>query len=116
MTRLRQRQIKARFQLTITPVDGPSEVLLDRTLETGCESPWRGRKIPLWRFGFKRVTMCVSTEAEGEMKNPFFALAWGNPLIRSSVHHPEAERSERRITEEERKLREQQLRALGYVN
>jgi len=115
--RLQGRRIEARFQLTIAEKGRPAEVLLDRSLNTDSESPWRGRNIPLRRFGFKRVEMCVSTEAEGEMEDPLHVVAWGNPLIRSSVQHPkEDERLDQRVTEEERKLREQQLRALGYIN
>ena len=50
------------------------------------------------------------------MDNPEEMVAWGNPLIRSTVHHPDEERQEERVSERERKLREQQLKALGYVN
>jgi hypothetical protein len=114
--RLRGRRLNARFQLTIAEKDQPPEVLLDRSLNSDSESLWRGRDIPLGRFGFKRVTMCVSTEAEGDVEDPFRVVAWGNPLIHSKVQHPEEERKDERITEQERKLREQQLRALGYVN
>jgi hypothetical protein len=114
--RLQGRRLSARFRLSIAEKGRPAEGLLDRSLDTDSESPWRGRNIPLGRFGFKRVEMCVSTEAEGEMEDPLRVVAWGNPLIRSSVQHPEDQRVDKRVTEEERKLREQQLRALGYIN
>lgn len=60
--------------------------------------------------------MCVSTEVSGEMVNPEEMVAWGNPLIKSTVHHPYEVREEESVSERERKLREQQLKALGYVN
>jgi hypothetical protein len=58
--------------------------------------------------------MCVAAEVEGEMENPLDMVAWGNPLVSSPVQRPFEEPTET-ITEQERRLREQQLRALGYV-
>jgi hypothetical protein len=114
--RLQGRWIEARFQLTVDDGEGPTETVLDVSLNTESESPWRGRNVRLGRFTYKWVTMCVSTEVQGEMENPLEMVAWGNPLIRSLAQHPEVERSEEKISEQERKLREQQLKALGYVN
>jgi hypothetical protein len=84
--RLRERWVEARFLLTVR----------------------------LSGYGYKRVTMCVATEAEGEMEKPLSVVAWGNPLVSSSIQHPYEKRAEI-LTEQERKLREQQLQALGYV-
>jgi len=114
--RLQGRKIEARFRLTVQRPGGRAETLLDRHLHTQSNSPWRGRWVPLGQYGYQRVQMCVSTEVRGEMENPEEMVAWGNPLIKSSVHHPYEERREERISERERKLREQQLKALGYVN
>jgi hypothetical protein len=94
--------------------DGPPETLLDRSLTPESKSPWRGRNLRLGRFAYKRVTMCVATEAQGEMENPLDVVAWGNPRISSRVQRPFQEKPER-LTEQERRLREQQLQALGYV-
>jgi hypothetical protein len=113
---LQGRWIEARFRITVDDAERPTETILDVSLNTDSRKPWRGRHVRLGRFSYKRVTMCVSTEAKGEMEDPLNAVAWGNPLIRSLTQHPEIEPSEERITEQERKLREQQLRALGYVN
>ncbi len=113
---LQGRWIEARFRITVDDGERPPETILDVTLNTESESPWRGRNIRLGRYTYKRITLCVSTEAEGEMEDPLSVVAWGNPLIRSLTQHPEVERSEERITEQERRLREQQLKALGYVN
>jgi hypothetical protein len=114
--RLLGRKIEARFQLTVQRRDGPSKTLLDRHLQTESNSPWRGRWLPLGKYSYERVRMCVSAEVTGEMDNPEEMVAWGNPLIKSTAHHPYEERKEERVSERERKLREQQLKALGYVN
>ena len=112
--RLRGRWLEARFRLTVDDGEGPPETILDRTLNPESESPWRGRSWRLGRFAYKQVTMCVATEVEGEMENPLDMVAWGNPLVSSPVQRPYEEPTET-LTEQERELREQQLRALGYV-
>jgi len=114
--RLQGRRLEARFRLTAQRRGEPPQAVLDVTLNADSESPWRGRRIPFARFSYQRVQMCVATEVVGEMDNPEEMVAWGNPLIRSPVHHPYDEQKEERISEQERKLREQQLKALGYVN
>ena len=40
----------------------------------------------------------------------------GAPVISSSTQRPTLKAREERVTDRERKLREQQLKALGYVN
>jgi len=112
--RLQGRWLEARFRLTVDDGSGPPETILDRTLTPESKSPWRGRDVRLGRFAYKWVTMCVATEADGEMENPLEMVAWGNPLISSPVQRPFEELTEI-VTEQERELREQQLRALGYV-
>jgi len=114
--RLEGRRLEARFRLTVQREGEPPETLLDRTLNPDSKSPWRGRWIPLGKFSYQRVQMCVSTKITGEMENPEDMVAWGNPLIRSPVQHPFDEQNEARVSEREEKLREQQLKALGYVN
>jgi len=112
--RLQGRWIEARFRLTVDAGKSPPETILDRTLNPKSESPWRGRNLRLGRLAYKRVTMCVATEAKGEMEDPLEMVAWGNPLISSRVQRPFQENPER-LSKQERRLREQQLKALGYV-
>ena len=112
--RLRGRWVKAQFRLTVDDGSGPPETILDRILTPESESPWRGRDVRLGRFAYKWVTMCVATEAEGEMEEPLEMVAWGNPLISSPVQRPFQNLPES-FPEQERQLREQQLKALGYV-
>jgi hypothetical protein len=43
-------------------------------------------------------------------------VAWGNPVIECPIQQPFGEKKQQRVSERERRLREQQLKALGYVN
>jgi hypothetical protein len=114
--RLEGRWIEGRFRLTVKRWDQAPETVLDRTLNPGSTSPWRGRWIDLGQFSYQRVEMCVATEVTGDIENPGEVVAWGNPLISSSLQHPYEELKQEKVNEREEKLREQQLKALGYVN
>jgi len=114
--RLEGRWLEARFRLTVQREGEAPETVLDRTLNPDSKSPWRGRWIGLGKFSYQKVQMCVSTEVMGEMEKPDEMVAWGNPLIKSPVHHPYDEQKKSLVNEREKKLREQQLKALGYVN
>jgi hypothetical protein len=114
--RLNEQRLEARFKLTVRREGHPPETLLDRTLNSDSENPWRGRWIRLARFSYQNVDLCVSTEISGEVNKPERIVAWGNPLIECPIQHPFEDKEEDRISERERRLREQQLRALGYVN
>jgi hypothetical protein len=112
--RLEGRWVEARFRLTVDTGNGSPETLLDRTLNPESVSPWRGRDLRLGRFANQLVTMCVATEAQGEMEDPLEMVAWANPRIYSRVQRPFEENPER-LNQQERRLRKQQLEALGYV-
>jgi hypothetical protein len=114
--RLEGRWVEARFRLTVQREGDAPETMLDRTLNPESKSPWRGRWIGLEKYSYQKVQMCVATKVTGEMENPAEMVAWGNPLMKSPVHHPYDEQKQARISEREEKLREQQLKALGYVN
>jgi len=114
--RLEGRWLEARFRLTVQREGEAPETVLDRNLNTESESPWRGRWIGLGRFSYQQVQMCVATEVIGELENPEEMVAWGNPLIKSRIQHPYDERKRARVNAREKELREQQLKALGYVN
>jgi len=114
--RLEGRWLEGRFRLTVQRQGEAPETMLDRTLNPNSKSPWRGRWIQLGKFSYQPVQMCVSTEVTGEMERPEEMVAWGNPLIRSPVQHPYDEQDQAQVNEREKKLREQQLKALGYVD
>jgi hypothetical protein len=115
VARLRGGDISARFVITVQDGDSEPRVLLDRRLTPESESPWRGRNIPLGDYTYRTVDICVAAEVDEERKNPL-AVAWSNPLIMSTIQRPVLEVTQQVITEQERSLREQQLKALGYVN
>ena len=113
--RLRGRSLSARFRLTIEE-DGRLETLVDDVVDSDSERLWRETDVRLAEFRYKRVELCLSVEADGEMKKPLRMVAWANPGIRSWLQHPPEQRARKAITEEEKELRKQQLEALGYVN
>ncbi len=114
--RLRGRWLEAQFRLTAQRKGHPPETLLDRTLNTESESPWRGRWVPLARFTYQNIELCLSTEVAGDMEEPERMVAWANPLIESPIQHPLELTEVGQISERERRLREQQLKTLGYIN
>ena len=114
--RLGDRWVEGRFVLSIAEKGGPREVLFDTELNPESKSPWRGRKFHLGKYSYKKVELCIATEVEGDMEDPFKMVAWANPLITSRVHRPHEILSEVELTDQERELREQQLKALGYIN
>ena len=112
--RLQDRWIEARFRLTVDAENGPPETILDQTLSSESEGPWRRHTLQLRQFAYKRVTMCVATEATGEMEDPLGMLEWDNPVIFSRVQRPFQGKSEI-LTEQERRLRERRLKDFGYI-
>ena len=56
------------------------------------------------------------TEVDGDIENPLEVVLWANPQILSQVDRDRKALRSQRVTEQERKLREQQLKALGYVD
>ena len=64
----------------------------------------------------REVRMCIGTEVQSDIENPSDFVLWANPQIMSQVDRQRRAMRSRRITEQERKLQEQQLKALGYVD
>jgi hypothetical protein len=116
-SRLARGTIRARFRLTVAARGGGTRTLLDSELTEESSPLWRGQNLSLRGLGRRWVTVCVSAEAEGDMADPMAAVAWANPLISSRAQREsgmivvDRDRSDR-----ERRLRQQQLEALGYVN
>jgi hypothetical protein len=59
--------------------------------------------------------MCLTTTVEGAPEEPEQAAVWANPSIQSRRERLAQVDRRRRITEQERRVREQNLEALGYV-
>lgn len=72
--------------------------------------------LSLDELAYQTVEMCIATDAEGESADSGELVVWGAPVISSSTQRPTLKARKERITDRERKLREQQLKALGYVN
>ncbi len=107
--------LRARFELSIGEVGRPPETLIDVTIDENSERPWRWYHMRLHRLAYKKITLCVSTEVEGTMENPERMVRWAYPIIKSKWQTPDGVRSEDELDEVERKLRRQQLEALGYI-
>jgi len=112
---LRRRSVTGRFRLTIAS-EGPPETLLDVTMDSASDRLWRRHRFSLDELAYQSVEMCIATDADGEIADLGPFVAWGVPVISSSTQRPTLKAREERITDQERKLREQQLEALGYVN
>jgi hypothetical protein len=64
----------------------------------------------------RMATMCIETDVKGEVANPEEVVLWANPQILSRKDRERRAARSERITDQERRLREQQLKALGYVD
>jgi hypothetical protein len=96
--------------------EGGVRTLVDETLASDAESLWVKRRAPLGPYAYEHVELCIATVVEGETDNLGEFAVWANPVIDSKVMRPLRPQTEHRITEQERKVREQQLKVLGYVN
>ncbi len=113
--RLRGRSVRARFTMTIAGDDEP-QLIVDETIYSGAKDLWVQRRVPLSDRAYEHVEMCIATEVVGEGWNLLELAVWANPAVRSKSQRPARLPARGRITEQERRLREQHLKALGYVN
>ena len=113
---LRGESIEARFRISISAKDGPSETILDESLNSSSENTWLRHDIWLREYAYKDVTMCYSAQAEGSMDDPLQMVAWAYPRIVSSWQRPSDEPALSKLSDEERAFRKLQLEALGYVD
>jgi hypothetical protein len=114
--RLDGRAIDARFRLTIDDHQRPPEILVDVFLDEGSDPLWRRQNVSIARYALRELTMCIETEVEGGLSDPAEVVFWANPQILSAADRERRAARSERISEQEQRLREQQLRTLGYVN
>ena len=107
--------LSARFRLSIAEDGGQPESLIDVSLESSEDDPWGLERINLRRFAYKKVSMCIETEAWGSAKNPMELAVWAQPRIRSGHQSPPKPPFWAKISKQEQLLRKRQLEALGYV-
>ncbi len=106
--------LEGRFRLTIRG-GGVREKLVDATVAG--RDAWIGmRGIPLDQFADRQVTMCLTATVVGGDGEDKGELVWGNPIIEPRSREIAESRPARPVTEQERRLQEQQLKALGYVD
>ncbi|MBD3854237.1 MAG: hypothetical protein IFJ96_05595 [Acidobacteria bacterium] len=79
------------------------------------EELWHRRSISLAPYELQRLTMCLSASVEEPSGDAEKAVAWANPSIQSRRERLAQVDRRRRITDQERRVREQNLEALGYV-
>jgi outer membrane protein assembly factor BamB len=115
-TRYVGRSVAARFRVTVDDHDRPPKTVVDVTLDESSKPLWHRQKVALGRYSMRKVTMCIETEVEGEFERPEEFVLWANPQILSRKDRERRAVRSERITEQERRLREQQLKALGYVD
>jgi hypothetical protein len=111
--------VDADFGLTITRLDtGQRRVLIDDTVRAGDPEPWRQRWIPLQGLDFTRVELCLELATPGgnggDPERP--AAVIENPRVWAGDRPTLPRRwTEEQLSEQEQRLRGEQLRAIGYV-
>ncbi len=110
------RPIEARFRLTIDDHEQPPQTLIDTVLDETADPPWRRQTVSLASYALRDVSMCVEATIDDENADVGKLTYWVNPQIQSKAERERRAARAERITEQERKLREQQLKALGYVD
>jgi outer membrane protein assembly factor BamB len=114
--RLGDRAVEARFRLTIDDHERPSETLVDVLLNEKSDPLWKRQTVSIARYALRHVTMCIETEIEGGRPDPAEVVLWANPQILSAADRERRAARSERISEQEQRLREQQLKTLGYVD
>jgi outer membrane protein assembly factor BamB len=116
---LGDRELTARFRYTLRSLDGgPTEVLLDDTVESISGQSWRDHYLPVQAPAYKRVELCIDIETGGAMDSAAArkAAVVENPLVFCG-DQPSLPQGfyGGTLTVKEMALRERQLRALGYI-
>jgi len=108
--------VEGRFRLWIEG-GGMNRKLVDAHLGSGVDTWHRSRAaIDLGDLAYRKMKMCISAEVVDGDPDAADQLVWGNPFIESTSQVPPGPLQARRVSEQERKLQEQQLKALGYVD
>lgn len=111
--------VRARFTVTLERLDtGERRKLVDDTVAVDDPELWRQPWIPVEGLEFRTVRLCLELETpngNGSAHNHPAAVI-ENPRIYSGDQPVlPRKRTDPKLSEEERKLREEQLRAIGYI-
>jgi hypothetical protein len=105
------------FTLKLQGEEQP-KLLHEDVVELGSDSHWRRQRIPLPGLAYQRAELCLQVDTEGTIRRQrALRIAMvENPRIHSG-DQPRLPRSIRTgtMSPQERKLREKQLKVLGYV-
>ncbi len=98
--------------------NGKKQILLRESVGAGGE-PWRRRTLPLGAFALRAVRLCV--EIEGAAADGVRWAYWEQPSIHAAGDASRTDLEEDEglagdLTPEERKVQEEHLKSLGYVN
>ena len=108
--------LEGRFRLWIRG-GGTDRKLVDSNLSGDRDVWYRPRQtVNLREFAYRRMNLCISAQVIEGDPDDRDQLVWGNPFIESTSQVPRGPRASRKMTAQEKKLQEQQLRALGYVD
>lgn len=111
--------ITAHFTATMTSREnGVARVLLDDTVASTSDNLWRWHKESLAGLDFHKVDLCIATDYDGSVakQDADDMIVWVKPRIRSrDVRTYRDGRPAVPMTDQEQQLKEQQLKALGYV-
>jgi hypothetical protein len=88
---------------------------MEATVHSGDPKLWRRQSINLKVYQLQRLTMCLSASVEGATGDGEQAAAWANPWLKSRREQLAQGNRRQRLTDQERRVREQNLKALGYV-
>jgi hypothetical protein len=114
--RLNGGSVRARFRLTIDDHERQPETLIDVKMDESTDPLSLQKTHSIGRYAMRVVTMCIETAVEADVTDPVGVVYWVNPQIQSRADRKKRAARSERITEQERRLREQQLKALGYVD
>jgi hypothetical protein len=106
--------VTGRFQLELRTGQA-SERLVDAMLSSSGEAWSELRAIPLHRFAYREVELCLEAGPAGGGGGDAARLVWGSPAVSSRTMRPAPPSEGERLSAAERALRERQLAVLGYV-
>lgn len=124
-SRLGRSRLSARFRFTMRPITGNhphggEPILLHEDLVSSeSEELWRQKWIGLGPPPYRRIELCVDVEVDGNVKpNRVWKIVAVENIRIDSRDRPRLPKEFRswKLTPQERKVQEQQLKALGYIN
>lgn len=116
--RLGDDDLEVRFRATLQGPDDPKPVLVvEDVVASSDESIWREQVAAAQHYPYMSVEMCVDAEVQSATSGAAVAAAtWENPLVASSYRARTYDRLKvDDLSADERKVQEQQLRAIGYI-